>query len=105
MDAKDAPEGGAKRVTDISVVAEDKNWRRYVAKELKEAEKWHSEWGFMAAGAIEEGKEPKMKTREDRIGELETQFKKMEARNYVTSNMKIGRGENLEMFQMTHLNI
>jgi len=46
-----------------------------------------------------------MRTREDRIGELETQFKKMEARNYVTSNMKIGRGENLEMFQMTHLNI
>ena len=52
-----------------------------------------------------EGKEPKMKTREDRIGELETQFKKMEARNYVTSNMSIGRGETLEAFPMTHLNI
>ena len=52
-----------------------------------------------------EGKEPKMKTREDRIGELETQFKKMEARNYVTANMSIGRGDTLEAFPMTHLNI
>ena len=46
-----------------------------------------------------------MKTREDRIGELETQFKKMEARNYVTTNMAIGRGDTLEMFPMKHLNI
>ena len=46
-----------------------------------------------------------MRTREDRIGELETQFKKMEARNYVTANMKIGRGEDLEAFRMTHFNI
>ena len=52
-----------------------------------------------------EGKEPKMKTREDRIGELETQFKKMEARNFVTASMTIGRGETLEQFPMRHLNI
>lgn len=46
-----------------------------------------------------------MKTREDRIGELETQFKKMEARNFVTASMTIGRGETLEAFPMKHLNI
>ena len=28
----------------------------------------------------------------------------MNAREYVTSSNKIGRGDNLEMFSMTHLN-
>ena len=50
MEAKDAP--AAKR-NDISVVAEDKNWRSYIANELNCAERWHNDWGFLAAGAIE----------------------------------------------------
>ena len=49
---KDAPATGGKR-TDITVVAEDKNWRSYVANELSCAEKWHNDWGFLAGGAIE----------------------------------------------------
>ena len=43
---------GGKR-NDITVVAEDKNWRSYVANELQCAEKWHNDWGFLAGGAIE----------------------------------------------------
>ena len=50
MEAKEAPT--AKR-NDISVVAEDKNWRSYIANELNCAERWHNDWGFLAAGAIE----------------------------------------------------
>ena len=50
MDAKEAPSG---KRNDISVVAEDKNWRSYIANELSCAEKWHHDWGFLAAGAIE----------------------------------------------------
>ena len=50
MEAKDTP--AAKR-NDISVVAEDKNWRSYIANELNCAERWHNDWGFLAAGAIE----------------------------------------------------
>ena len=38
---------------EISVVAQDKNWRSYIANELGCAEKWHTDWGFLAAGAIE----------------------------------------------------
>ena len=53
MEGKDAAPEGGRKVSDISVVAEDKNWRKYVAKELSTAEKWNSDWGFMAAGAIE----------------------------------------------------
>ena len=37
----------------ITVVAEDKNWRSYVEKELASAESWHNDWGFLAGGAIE----------------------------------------------------
>ena len=51
-DKKDVQVTGAKR-TDITVVAEDKNWRSYIANELMNAEKWHHDWGFLAAGAIE----------------------------------------------------
>lgn len=29
----------------------------------------------------------------------------MEARNYVTANMKIGRGDDLEDFRINHFNI
>jgi hypothetical protein len=53
MEGKDPAAEGARKVNAISVVAEDKNWRTYVAKELNTAEKWNSDWGFMAAGAIE----------------------------------------------------
>jgi len=53
MEGKDPAAEGTRKVNDITVVAEDKNWRSYVANELNCAEKWHSDWGFTAAGAIE----------------------------------------------------
>ena len=101
------PEEGApkEKRNNITVVAEDKNWRSYVANELQCAEKWHNDWGFLAGGAIEEGKEPQIKTRDQRIKELESQYKDMNARDYVASSQKIGRGDNLEAFPMKHLNI
>ena len=86
-------------------MAEDKNWRSYVANELACAERWHHDWGFLTGGAIEEGTEAKAKSRDERIGELETKYKGMQARDWVTANMKIGRGDTLEMFPMKHLNI
>ena len=46
------PEGAVKR-NEISVVADDKNWRSYIANELGCAERWHNDWGFLAAGAVE----------------------------------------------------
>ena len=61
-DAKDVQLTAGKR-NDITVVAEDKNWRTYVAKELKSADNWNDNWGFLAGGAIEEGKEPDVKTK------------------------------------------
>ena len=38
---------------DISVVADDKNWRSYIANELGCADKWQQDWGFLAGGALE----------------------------------------------------
>jgi len=52
-----------------------------------------------------EGKEPAVKSRDQRIAELEGQFKDMKARDYVTSTQSVGRGDTLEMFPMKHLNI
>lgn len=34
---------------DITVVAEDKNWRSYVANEIKGADNWNTDWGFLVA--------------------------------------------------------
>ena len=51
-DKKD-PLLNAGKKSNISVVAEDKNWRDYVGKELNSAEKWHQDWGFLTAGALE----------------------------------------------------
>uniref|UniRef100_A0A7S3MW87 Uncharacterized protein n=1 Tax=Strombidium inclinatum TaxID=197538 RepID=A0A7S3MW87_9SPIT len=90
---------------DISVVAEDKNWRSYINNELTCAERWHHDWGFLAGGALEDGKEPEIKSRDQRINELEEKFNTMKARDYVTASQKIGRGDTLEMFPMKHLNI
>lgn len=47
------PKEIAGKRNEISVVAQDKNWRSYIANELMNAEKWHADWGFLAAGAIE----------------------------------------------------
>ena len=38
---------------EITVVAEDKNWRSYIANELACADRWNSDWGFLAGGALE----------------------------------------------------
>ena len=45
-------QGGGKR-NELSVVAEDKNWRSYVANELACADRWHNDWGFLAGGALD----------------------------------------------------
>ena len=96
---------GTKKRTDITVVAADKNWRSYVANELNCAERWHNDWGFLQGGAIEEGKEPIPKSRDERLGELEAKYKDMKSRDYVTASQSTGRGENLESFNMKHFNI
>ena len=46
-----------------------------------------------------------MKSKDQRIKELEEQMQKMKARDYVTSSTRVGRGDTLEMFPMKHLNI
>ena len=51
-DKKDVQITGAKR-SEITVVAEDKNWRSYVANELSCADRWQHDWGFLSGGAIE----------------------------------------------------
>lgn len=52
-DKKDVQIAGGGRRNELSVVAEDKNWRSYVAKELGDADRWHNDWGFLAGGALE----------------------------------------------------
>ena len=46
----EAPTG---KRNEITVVAEDKNWRDNVANELSYSDRWNKDWGFLAGGAIE----------------------------------------------------
>ena len=38
----------AGRKKELSVVAEDQNWRSYINNELRCAELWQQDWGFLA---------------------------------------------------------
>jgi hypothetical protein len=91
---------------EISVVAQDKNWRDYISKEIKSADTWQQEWGFLASGNLEEGvTEAPLKTHDERIAELQAQLAGIHARDNVTSSTKIGRGAPIEMFPTKHYNI
>ena len=39
------------RTGDISVVAQDTNWRTYVAKEIRVADDFNEDWGFLTKAA------------------------------------------------------
>ena len=39
----------AARKNELSVVAQDPNWRSYVANELMCADKWDQDWGFLGS--------------------------------------------------------
>ena len=61
-----------KKRNDITVIAQDKNWRDNVAKELNSANQWNKEWGFLVGGNIENGQtEPVIKTKDEQIADLE----------------------------------
>ena len=48
---KDAGEVLATRKNELSVVAQDRNWRSYVSNELKCADQWAADWGFLGANS------------------------------------------------------
>jgi len=41
----------AGRKKEVSMVADDQNWRSYVSNELKCAEIWNQDWGFLASNS------------------------------------------------------
>ena len=47
QDQKGAKEVLNARKNELSVVAQDQNWRSYVANELKCADMWQNDWGFL----------------------------------------------------------
>ena len=50
--AKKADKAGevlASRKNELSVVAQDRNWRSYVKNELASADNWSADWGFLSA--------------------------------------------------------
>jgi hypothetical protein len=52
-----------------------------------------------------DGKEPVAKNKDQLIDEIKVKMDALGARDFVTANSKIGRGDNLEAFPMRHLNI
>ena len=92
---------------DISIVAEDQNWRSYIHNELKCAEIWQKDWGFLAekgdASELEKGL-----SREEKIRKLEEDLAEMNRTKHTklqTTNLSYGTGgSDLEKFRLTHLN-
>lgn len=41
----------ASRKNELTVVAQDRNWRSYVSNELRCADQWAGDWGFLAANS------------------------------------------------------
>ena len=41
----------ASRKNELTVVAQDRNWRSYVSKELRDADVWNQDWGFLSSKA------------------------------------------------------
>lgn len=39
------------RKNELTVVAQDRNWRSYVNNELRCADQWHADWGFLGANS------------------------------------------------------
>ena len=94
------------RKKDISIVAEDQNWRSYIHNELKCAELWQKDWGFLAEKG--DGEIPdKGLTKEEKIRKLEEELKNMNDKKHKkleTTNLSYGTGgSDLEKFRLTHL--
>mmetsp|Transcript_18511 Transcript_18511/g.20652 ORF Transcript_18511/g.20652 Transcript_18511/m.20652 type:complete len:125 (+) Transcript_18511:22-396(+) len=95
------------RKKDISIVAEDQNWRSYIHNELKCAEIWQKDWGFLSDKG--DGARPdKELTKEEKIRQLEEELKKMNDKKLnklQTTNLSYGTGgDDLERFRLSHLN-
>ena len=41
----------ASRKNELTVVAQDRNWRNYVSNELKCADQWSADWGFLGGNS------------------------------------------------------
>jgi hypothetical protein len=55
MAEKKQPEVMAGRKNDLSVVAQDRNWRSYVDNELACQDRWNTDWGFLSGSSHGEG--------------------------------------------------
>jgi hypothetical protein len=95
------------RKKDTSIVAEDQNWRSYIHNELKCAEIWQQNWGFLA----DEGNTSEFEkgvSREEKIRKLEEELGSMNNKKLgklQTTNLSYGTGgDDLEKFRLTHIN-
>ena len=95
------------RKKEISIVAEDQNWRSYIHNELKCAEIWQKDWGFLADRGDDSAPEKDL-TKEEKIRKLEEELSAMNNKRnkkLTTTNFAYGTGgEDLEKFRLTHIN-
>ena len=85
----------AGRKKEQSIVADDQNWRSYIHNELKCAEIWHQDWGFLAAKG---GTYEKPLTLDEQIRKKEEELQNMDARKWTTTQQNYGYGNNMELF-------
>ena len=94
------------RKKDISIVAEDQNWRSYIHNELKCAAIWQKDWGFLAEKDADAAPEKEL-TKEEKIRKLEEELANMnknKLKKLETTNLSYGTGgDDLEKFRLTHI--
>ena len=99
----------ANRKKEISVVAEDQNWRSYIKNELDCAEMWQKDWGFLGEHEDKDFADRVIQgpTIEEKIKKLESQLKEMndkKCQRLQTTAKAFGSGDDMETFRMKHLN-
>lgn len=85
---------------DGDFVSNDRNWRILIAGELKSAQIWEDDWGFLVSG-----KAADYETVDSKIQKLENKLTQVKDCGFRTSATVIGKGSNLEMFQPKEYNI
>ena len=108
----------------LNEVAEDANWRIAVNTELKSADQWNEDWGFLVAHqnggksitnlfspsfcaliiTVIDPLSSKAPTKDDVIRKLEEEVMRSKAKSMSKTSDAYGNGQTLEMFSMAHLN-
>ena len=84
---------------DNDFVSEDRNWRSLILNELKCAQQWEEDWGFLSSGNALVNE-----TLDDKIKNLESKLETIQETQMRTTAGQYGRGTDLERYREVEYN-